>query len=155
MSRKKKLVAGGVAVAILAVAGVAFALWSSTGSGSGTATATEAVSAAVNPSGGVPDLYPGFTDGDVYFTVTNDNPYPIEYQSMAAGTVTSGNEAACPASNVTVADVPSGLALASPAESTSTELSIADVVSMAAAAPDGCQGVSFDIDLVLTGVQTG
>ena len=32
--------------------------------------------------------------------------------------------------------------------------SIADVVSMASAAPDGCQGVTYDVSVTLTGSQT-
>lgn len=155
MTRKKKLIAGGVAVVTLVGAAiVAFAVWSATGTGSGRATATEAVAAIINPADGTPDLYPGFTEGDVYFTVENDNPYPIEFDSMTAGAITSSDEVACPASNVTVEGVASGLALTAP-PGTSGELSIVDVVSMDLAAPDGCQGQSFDVELVLTGVQAG
>jgi hypothetical protein len=154
MNRRKKLIAGGAAlVALVGLAGIAFALWSSTGSGSGRATATEAVAAVINPADGTPDLYPGFTEGDVYFTVDNDNSYPIEFTDMTSGAVTSSDEANCPASNVTVEDA-SGLSLAAP-PGTSTELSIDDVVTMDLAAPDGCQGVSFDVELELTGVQSG
>jgi hypothetical protein len=72
---------------------------------------------------------------------------------MVAGDITSGDEVACPASNVVVEDVPSGLTLESPPNATSTQLSIADVVSMDSDAPDGCQGMSFNIALVLTGAQ--
>lgn len=155
MNRRKKLIAGSVAaVALVGMVLMASALWNATGTGSGRATATESVEAVVNPSDGTADLYPGVADGDVYFTIDNDNPYPIEFQSMTAGTVTSSDEAACPGSNVTVADVPSGLTLVAP-PGTSEQLSIADVVSMDIAAPDGCQGATFDVELVLTGVQTG
>lgn len=154
MNQHKKFVVGGAATlaAVVAIAGIAFALWSSTGSGWGTARATTAVDAIVNPSDGDPDLYPGFTEGDVTFTVTNDNAYPIEYTSMTAGLVTSSDEVACPASNVTVEGA-TGLALTAPPETTSGQLAITDVVSMDSAAPDGCQGASFDIELVLTGDQ--
>jgi hypothetical protein len=41
-----------------------------------------------------------------------------------------------------------------PASSTTAQLSIADVVTMILAAPDGCQGASFDIALTLTGTQS-
>ena len=48
----------------------------------------------------------------------------------------------------------SGLSLAAPANSTTGQLSIANVVSMAAGAPDGCQGVTFTVALTLTGTQS-
>lgn len=152
--RNKKFVVGGAIGALVVIAGVAFALWSSTGSGSGTARATTAVDAVVNASDGDPDLYPGFTEGDLSFTVTNANAYPIEYTDMTAGTVTSSNESACPATNVTVTGA-SGLTLTSPPDDTSGQLEITDVVSMDVAAPDECQGVSFEVGLVLTGEQVG
>jgi hypothetical protein len=48
----------------------------------------------------------------------------------------------------------SGLSLLVPAGATATAGTIANVVSMASAAPDGCQGVVFTVALTLTGSQT-
>lgn len=150
-----------MALTLLLSTGVAFALWSAQGSGSGRARATTAVAAVVNPvncsaTPGCIDLYPGFTDGDVYFTITNSNPYAITFTGMTAGTITvdAGHAAACPASSITVDSPVTGLSLAAPASSTTAQLSIADIVTMIAAAPDGCQGASFDIVLTLTGSQS-
>ncbi len=98
------------------------------------------------------DLYPGFTLGDVFFTMTNPNPYPVTMTSMTAGTITSGNPGACPASNLTVAAA-SGLSLLVGANATSSTQSIVDVASMAPGAPDGCQGVTFSLALTLSGTQ--
>jgi hypothetical protein len=150
-SRKAKLAVGAGVLGALLAGGVAFAAWTGTGSGSGTATATVSVTVTINPSTGAADLYPGFTDGDVYFTLTNPNPYSITFTDMTPGAVTP-TPATCPAGSVTV-EPATGLSLVSP-PGTSPQLSIADVVSMSTAAPDACQGASFDIVLTLTGSQT-
>jgi hypothetical protein len=158
---KRKIMTVSMALAVLLVAGVAFALWTAQGTGSGRARATTAVNATVNPVNCTPepacvDLYPGYTGGDLYFTITNTNPYEITFTDMTAGAVTvdAAHAAACPASSITVQSPVTGLSLVAPANSTTAQQSINDVVSMNAAAPDGCQGASFDIQLTLTGAQS-
>jgi hypothetical protein len=54
---------------------------------------------------------------------------------------------------VTAASV-TGLSLTVPANTTSGQLSIPNVASMVASAPDGCQGMGFDVFLTLTGVRS-
>jgi hypothetical protein len=155
VSRNKKfgIAAGILAVTAVVVTGIAMAAWSGSGTGSGRARATTAVAATITPVDGAADLYPGFTGGDVSFTLDNTNPYSITFTSMTAGAVTvDAGHPSCPASSVTVASA-SGLSLVSPPGVSGT-LTIADVVSMAASAPDGCQGASFDVVLTLTGTQT-
>ena len=153
LTKPRKTVAALVAGVLLISGVAAFALWSSTGTGSGNARALSAVDITVTATTGAADLYPGFTDGDVFFTSANTNPYPVTFTSMTSGTVTSGDEVNCPASNVTVANA-TGLSLLVPAGATAEPGTIADVVTMDAAAPDGCQGVVFTIGLTLTGVQS-
>ena len=154
MFRKKSFwVITTLAVLVLALGGIAFALWSSSGTGSGRATATSAQAATVTASTGAADLYPGTTAGAVRFTITNPNPYAITFTSMTAGTVASANPTLCPDINVTVASA-TGLTLTVAANSTSAPLSIANVVSMVAEAPDGCQGMDFDVALTLAGAQS-
>ena len=152
-TKSKKLVAGLMAGAAIATAGAAFAMWSSTGVGSGNAKALTAVNITVTASTGTADLYPGFTSGKVSFTSANTNPYPVTYTSMTSGTVTSSDQTNCPASNVTVANA-SGLSLLVPTGATAQAGTINNVVTMAAGAPDGCQGVVFTIGLTLSGSQT-
>lgn len=149
---KKRWIAGGVLVAAVVTGAVAYAAWSGTATGPGRARATTSVQSTITAVDGAPDLYPGFTDGDVFFTITNPNAFEITYTAMTATTVTSSDEVNCPAANVTV-DPATGLSLVSPPGASGT-LSIADVVNMSAAAPDGCQGVSFDITMALTGQQS-
>jgi hypothetical protein len=153
MSRISKLMIGAGAVVALSVAGVAFAAWTGSGTGSGRARATTAVVATINPVNGTADLFPGFTGGDLFFTITNPNPYAITFTSMTPGAVTvDAGHPGCPANSVTVAPA-TGLNLASP-PGPSAQLSIADVVSMVTTAPDACQGASFDVVLTLSGQQT-
>ena len=150
---KRKVAMLGLAAVIVAAAGTAYALWSSTGSGPGRAEAIEAQSITVTAATGAADLYPGFAGGDVHFTLTNPNPYPVTFTSMAPGAITSSNPGSCAASLVTV-DPASGLGLTVGAGQTTGTQSIADVVALDASAPDGCQGVSFTIQLTLTGAQS-
>ena len=153
MSFKKKVAIGVATIAVAGAGSVAWAMWTASGSGTGRAQSRTAVTVTVTAVTGAADLYPGFVDGDVFFTLTNTNPYPITFTSMSSGTVTSSNTGACPSSNVTVDASATGLSLTVAANATSATLSIPDVVNMLAAAPDGCQGKTFDIVLTLTGSQ--
>ena len=144
-----------VAFVLTSVSGTAigFALWSTNGIGTSTAKALSAQAITVNASSATADLYPGFTHGAVNFTITNPNPYPITISSVTPGTITSSNQAACAASNITGAAV-SGLALVVPANSTGSAEAVSNVLSMASNAPDGCQGVSFTVALTVAGSQS-
>jgi hypothetical protein len=150
---KKKGVIVGLLVAALIGGSVAYALWTASGSGSGSAKAITAQTITVNASTGAADLYPGFTGGKVFFTLTNPNPYAVTMTNMTSGAITSSDPANCPSTNITVANA-SGLTLAAAANSTTGQLSIPNVVSMASSAPDGCQGVTFTVALTLTGTQS-
>ena len=149
----RKIVGACVFAVVVCISGVAYAFWSSGGSGLSTTKALTATTVTVTGAAGAADLYPGFTGGSVYFTVSNSNPYPITFTSMAAGTVTSSNPTACPASNVTVGGA-SGLSLLVGAGATTVTQSVNAVVSMASAAPDGCQGITFTVVMTLTGAES-
>ncbi|MGH2418145.1 MAG: hypothetical protein ACRDFY_07405 [Candidatus Limnocylindria bacterium] len=160
MRNRTTVIAGTALLLVLSTTAV-LALWSAQGTGSGRAEATTAVTATVtpvdcSPSPACADLYPGFTEGDLYFTITNANPYEVTFTDMTAGAITVDALHApdCPAASVAVDSPVSGLNLVAPASSTTGQLSIPDVVSMIVAAPDGCQGASFDIVLTLTGSQS-
>lgn len=154
MKRRVKIAVSVAAIVSVACGGIAWAVWSANGSGSGRASSLTAQSVTVTAATGTADLYPGFTQGDLFFTLTNANPYPVTFTAMASGAVTSSDIPNCPSSNVTVAATATGLTLNVAANATSATLSIPNVVTMAAAAPDGCQAKTFDIVLTLTGTQT-
>jgi hypothetical protein len=151
MDRKKKVVIGIVTVVTLG-AGAAAALWSANGTGSGTARSVSAQNITVTAATGAADLYPGFNGGDVHFTLDNPNPYPVTFDAMTAGAVSS-SDPACPATNVTVIGA-TGLSIPVAAGASNVVASIPNVVTMLGTAPDGCQGVSFTIALTLTGSQS-
>lgn len=151
IGRAKKIGAIAAFTALVAGGGAAWALWSANGTGSGRATALTAQSITVTAAAGPASLYPGATDGDITFTLTNPNPYPVQFTSMTAGAITTSNPA-CAITNISVAPA-TGLALNVAANATSALQTISNVVTMSAAAPDACQGVNFTIALTLTGVQ--
>lgn len=152
MTRTRKVGTVSIAMLLLTGGGIAAALWSANGDGSGQAKALTAQTLTVTASTATADLYPGFSGGDVTFTITNPNPYPVSLTSMTPGVITSSDATNCPASNISVLSA-SGLGLSVAANATSPAQSIANVVSMSAAAPDGRQGVTFTIALALTGSQ--
>lgn len=152
MTRKRKVGTVSIAMLLLTGGGIAAALWSANGNGSGQAKALTAQTLTVTASTATADLYPGFSGGDVTFTITNPNPYPVSFSSMTPGAITSSDATNCPASNISVLSA-SGLGLSVAANATSPAQAIANVVTMAGSAPDGCQGVTFTIALTLTGSQ--
>ena len=148
----RKIIVTALAVFVGLTVGIAAALWTSTGTGAGRAQARTAETVTVTAATGTADLYPGFADGDLYFTLTNTNPYPITFTVPTPGSITSSNPTGCPSSLLTVDDA-SGLDLDVAANATSITESIADVVTLDDTAPDACQGVTFSIALTLTGLQ--
>lgn len=87
-------------VAVVAGAGVAYAVWSSAGAGSATAQATTSANSVIASGTSAADLYPGAVKS-ITVTISNPNPYPVLVNSIsaassalvngtcAAGTVTS------------------------------------------------------------------
>jgi hypothetical protein len=142
-------------LAIVLAGGVAIALWSASGSGSGTTKAITAqtltVTAAATPTA---DLFPG-ASGALQFTVTNPNPYPVSMTAISYGSVTSSDQANCPASNLTLgAGGALGTPISVPASGTSGAASVPSAATLAVSAPNGCQGVTFTVAVTLTGTQT-
>lgn len=160
MRRTRRLTTVAVLVAVLAIAGIAFAVWTANGTGSGNAKALTAASVTVNAVTGAADLYPGGPGGAVYFTLTNTNPYAITFDELTAASVSGvsggiGGSPACATTDLTVATMPiTGLSLTVGANTTSGTQSIAGVVSMNSSAPDACQDATFTVSLTLSGSQS-
>lgn len=151
MNRKQRILAVITAVAIVVGGGVAYATWTATGSGSGAAKATTSAALTVSAGTTTADLYPGFTQGDVFMTVSNPNPYPVNITSLTPGAITT-SAPGCVASNITVA-TPTGLSIPVAANATNVAVTVPNIVTMILAAPDACQGVTFTIAVTLTGTQ--
>lgn len=150
--KRKFIVMAATGTAAIVAAGTAYALWTANGSGSAGSKALNATTITVTAGTGAADLYPGFNGGDLFFTMTNTNPYPVTFTTMTPGTVASSDPTNCPASNVTVTGA-SGLSLAVGGNA-SAPGTIANVATMVTSAPDGCQGVTFTIPVTLTGSQS-
>ena len=165
MHLSRRLTVLAVILAVLMIAGIAFAVWTATGTGSGNAKALQAATVTVNAVTGAADLYPGGPAGAVYFTLTNTNPYSITFNTVTVATVSavSGGVAdpgpACATSDLTVATLPytgwtaqvAAGSVASP--TTSPTRSVPGLVSMVSTAPNNCQNAVFTITLTLTGSQ--
>jgi hypothetical protein len=158
---RRKWIWRGLAGTIVGVgisAGIAAAVWSASGTGSGGGAATIAqglVVSAVSPSGANATLYPGGPAGSAYFQVGNPNPYAVTITGLAWGTPTSTSTATCPSSNISVdPSAPTTASISIPANTPAgTTYQVAGVLDLAHSAPDGCQGVSFNVPLTVTGIQ--
>ena len=144
-------VAGGLCLA--GAGGVAYAFWSATGTGSGTVSSASAMPLAVTAAASpVTELFPGRTV-DLAFRVTNPNGYRVQLTALSAAAVTSSDRLACPDANIALAaagPLPAPLEVAPGATVSGT---VPGLVTMVAAAPDGCQGKTFTVDLALSGAQ--
>jgi len=158
MRYKKVLV--GIAATTTAVgvgSGIAFATWTATGSGSGSGAATVAQSlvvTAVTPSGAGASIYPGGPAGPVFVNIQNPNPYAVTITGLSWGTPTSTDTTICPSADISLdAGAPTTTSIGVPAGSTASAVQINGVLDLAHSAPNGCQGVAFDVPLSVTGTQ--
>jgi hypothetical protein len=160
MKLKKKLIIGIAAVtaAIGAGSGVAIAVWSVTGSGTGSGAASISQSltlTAYTPTGAGASLYPGGPAGVVDFTVANPNPFAVTITGVAWGAPFSTSTASCATSNINLdGSAPSTVSISVPANSTpGTVYTVPGVLDLSHTAGNGCQGVTFDIQMTVTAVQ--
>lgn len=158
MKGKRVLISLGVLIASAVVAGVAFAVWTASGSGTGDALATVAKPITVSTvalSSTAASLYPGGPPGNVYMNINNPNPYAVTITGASWGVPTSTNPTTCANSNISVDPSASTgpFSIPVPANGTTVE-EIPSVLDLAHSAPDGCQGVGFNVPVTLTGTQS-
>jgi len=109
---------------------------------------------AITPGSNGESLYPGGPAGFVYFTVKNPNPYPINITGFSWGTPVSSNTSTCPSSNFSIdANAPTSTNIPVAANTQSGAFQVFTVVDMAHSAPDGCQGVTVNVPVTVTGAE--
>jgi len=158
MKIRKSAIVGAIVAAVLAGSGVAFATWSVSGSGTGSALANTGQTVTLNAvalTSSSASLFPGGPAGNVYFTVTNPNPYAVKITSVAWGTPVSANPSACASSLISVdASAPTtGMSLTVPASGTSLPVQVNGVLDLSASATDTCQGNAFNVPITASGQQ--
>jgi hypothetical protein len=129
---------------VMMTGGVAFAASGLMDGDRGTASAGSVELTAILGSS---DLFPGSAGGDIHLAVVNSSDTALHFDSAQAGEVVSSDPRNCPSSYVTMQAAPT-LHLLAAAHST-TPTTLVDVVAMLRSAPDGCQGVSFTVNLTL------
>ena len=141
-------------VAVLAGAGIAYAVWSSTGSGSATAQATSSVNSVIASGTSAADLYPGAVQS-ITVTISNPNPYPVLVNSISAGSSAVVN-VTCVAGTVTSDARPNDAAGLLQTDGTTKQIAGAGsgtytlTTRMIAGAADSCQGQTFTLPLTAT-----
>ena len=150
-----------LAFSLVAVTGVAWAAWSTTGSGTLGARAVTPVVLTVTDVPQAASLYPRVGasyspagPGTLVFQVTNPNPYPVSLTTITVSNGTASNTTACPAGNVlaatpTIDRTATPITLAGGA--TSPNITLASAVYMIGAAPIGCAGLTFSVTVALSG----
>ncbi len=151
-TRKRRLIGGGITVAVLIAAGLAYAAWTASGTGSGYAKATtaEALTTVDVSASASPDLYPGAT-GDVLIEISNPNDYPVEVDDITGTTAitASGGIGTCTTHGVTFTNQ-TNQNIDVNANST-TQATLNNAAQMSNSSENGCQGATFTIPVSLTG----
>jgi hypothetical protein len=154
--RIRRSIAGAV-VGLGISAAVALAVWTVSGSGAGQGAATVAQGLTITatlPTGANASLYPGGPAGPVQFTVNNPNPFAVVLSGLGWGAPISLNATACASSNISVdSNAPSTTSIVIPANSSSALTTVPGVLDLSHAAPNGCQGVGFQVPVTVTGTQ--
>ena len=151
-TRKRRLIGGGITVAVLVAAGLAYAAWTASGTGSGYAKATtaKALTTVDVSAQAAPELYPG-GQGDVVVRIANPNDYPVEVDDITGnGAITAaGGIGTCSTTGVSFTDQ-TNQNIDVPANG-EIQVTLNNAASMSNASENGCQGATFTIPVSLTG----
>jgi len=139
----KRVLVPFVAVAALAIAGIAFAYFTAGGSGSGTATVGSVGDVTIDDVVITGTLYPDGPAATVDFTINNPTDAPVKVGAVVADGI-DGLTGNCLEADFTFADVPVGTEIAAGGHyDGSGELSLANT----SANQDDCQGASPVLNL--------
>jgi copper(I)-binding protein len=154
----KKAAAATILTGAMLAASVATAAWLANGSGSGAGKALSAQGLTVEVATATADLYPGFTNGDLFLKINNPNPYQVTVTNVSRDTtpgavVTSSVPACDTGGNQVSVDLSTAVSIVVPAGS-STTTSVADIVNMGATTDNTCQGATFTIPVTVSGASS-
>jgi hypothetical protein len=151
----KKAAAATILTGAMLAASVATAAWLANGGGSGAAKAITATPLTVEVATATADLYPGFTNGDLFLKINNPNPYAVTVTNVsrdtAVGHVVTSDVPACDAGGSQVSVDLSTVVSISVAANASTTTSVADIVNMGSTTDNACQGATFTIPVTVSG----
>jgi hypothetical protein len=145
-----------VAASAIAVGGgaAAWAMWTSTGTASVSATAGSAAPLGVSATSVTGTLVPG-SKGNVLFTVTNDNNYPVQVNALSLGGFAADSLAACDAAatfqQAASATLPSSLSTPIAAH-TSIPVTWNDAIELKADPDNDCQDQGFHFTVSMAAV---
>jgi hypothetical protein len=159
LRRGRGILALGATVALVVGlgAGAAYGAFFSSGSGTGAVANTTMLTVTLAAAGtATSPLLPG-DSGNVVFTVTNDNGFPVTLTGVVlkpGGTITpDAAHAGCTTTDanpvVTFAVPPHELPVAV-AAGTTVPIDLATAASMDVAATDACQGATFTVPITIT-----
>jgi hypothetical protein len=145
LNKKRTMLVLG-AVAVLAVAGVAVAYWTTSGSGSGSGAVAASNGTVVLHGTITNNLTPGGSS-PVAFTADNANSSSEQVGTVHAVVTIDPAHAGCAASDFTIADTAENQVI--PAKGTGVALTNGSTISMAdtAANQDACQGATISLAL--------
>jgi len=146
-----------VLTGMLLAASVATAAWLATGTGTGAAKAISAQGLTVTNATATADLYPGFTNGDLFLTIQNDNPYQVTVTTIVpkpATAVTSTNGTCDTNGNAVSIDASTTVSIVVAGNGGTTTTTVPDIVNMGAGSDTNCQGATFSIPVNVTGTSS-
>ena len=156
---KRNFIAASMTLVVMVAVGFVYAAWTTNGSGSGyakagTSQALTTVDATANTTA---TLYPGVTNGTVYLTIHNPNPYAVTVTGVAlngtdADIAADTGHSGCTTTGVSFTDK-TGLSISVPASS-NADATVTNAVSMSNASLNACQGAVFTIPVTLTGASS-
>jgi hypothetical protein len=157
MRRSRILIAAASAgIAFTSLPAPAAAYWAGSGSGSGSAATTTATTdVAISPGTATHPAFPtGTPTGDVAVILTNPNAAAVRVAALAldasqgsGGFAVDGAHSGCPVASLSYATQTNGGAGWTVPASGSLALDLTGALTLAAAAPDACQGASFTVYL--------
>jgi hypothetical protein len=145
LRRKHMAIAAGVVA--VAVAGTAYAFWSSGGAGTGSASVTNpgAQSVSISQTGSINNLSPGGPAQTVAGTVANSNGNAVRVGTITA-TVSGTSDAGCPASEFSLPQATATVNQTLPGGTGSANWSgISVQLNETGANQDDCKGVTVNL----------